>query len=272
MLHQPLTIVLAADYAYAEQVQTTIKSICYHQANVRFYLMNNDYPSEWFAILNQQLHQINCHIESVRILHKELKAFYTLPHIKSESTYYRYFIGERIPEEKVLYLDCDLVVNGDLTPLWQTDVSNYAVAAVKDPLAITLHKLHQFNAGVLLINNRYWKQHKVAEKALYYTSELSKVDDVKEQINDQEILNVLFEKKWLKLNRGYNYQIGVDVYFKAIKRLDLLEDLGDQVPLIVHYVTEAKPWRFIDATRFRELYWRYYTLSWQDIIQRYRMV
>ena len=48
-------IVLAANHAYVEQVMTTIKSICYHNRSIRFYLINSDFPNEWFKQLNKRL-------------------------------------------------------------------------------------------------------------------------------------------------------------------------------------------------------------------------
>ena len=48
-------IVLAANYAYVDQVLTTIKSIVFHHRNIRFYLINDDFSQEWFRGLNRHL-------------------------------------------------------------------------------------------------------------------------------------------------------------------------------------------------------------------------
>ena len=77
-------------------------------------------------------------------------------------TYYRYAIAEWFPElDKALYLDCDLVVNGPLKELWQTDITDYICAGVPDlwieniyykpEIGMSLDELY-INAGVLLLN------------------------------------------------------------------------------------------------------------------------
>lgn len=51
----------------------------------------------------------------------------------SLACYLRLFAPTLLPDvDKVLYLDCDLIVNGNLDELWNTDLEGYAVAAVHD--------------------------------------------------------------------------------------------------------------------------------------------
>lgn len=254
-------IVLAADYRYAEHVITTIKSVCYHNNNILFYLFNRDFPKEWFDILNQQMTVLNCKICDIKICHDMLKNYPTFAHINSEATFYRYFISTFVPHDKVLYLDCDLVVNTCLDDLFDMDLQDYFVAVVKDPIAEHFHQLDEFNAGVMLINNKLWKQHHITEQCLNLTQQ--RADTLKN--GDQEILNIVLKDKYLQLNRGYNYQVGLDYMLYVSNQTHLIEDLGDIIPCIVHYSTFAKPWQSDYLTRFRHLYWFYYQLNWQDI-------
>ena len=53
-------------------------------------------------------------------------------HISIE-TYYRFIIQEALPfYSKLLYLDCDLVVNGDAAELFDIELGDNAIAAVPD--------------------------------------------------------------------------------------------------------------------------------------------
>ena len=45
-------IVLGADNGYMDKVETTIKSVCAHNHNIKFYIFNDDLPSDWFRIMN----------------------------------------------------------------------------------------------------------------------------------------------------------------------------------------------------------------------------
>lgn len=194
------SIVLAANYKYAEQVLTTIKSICYHNRDIQFYLLNNDYPQEWFDCLNAFLSQINCEITNVVVNNEAIKQYKTYPHISSESTFFRYFIPTLIKEDKVLYLDCDLIVNGSLNPLFQIDLSNHFVAAATDYIDEMLYHKNEFNAGVLLINNALWKANDITKIALYLTEKFKN----RLANADQTVLSGIFKDEWFKISRFLN--------------------------------------------------------------------
>ena len=68
-------IVLAANYQSADQVLTTIKSICCHNRGLRFYLMNSDFPTEWFYNLNRKLKKLDCEIVNARVNGSYLNQF-----------------------------------------------------------------------------------------------------------------------------------------------------------------------------------------------------
>ena len=92
-------------------------------------------------------------------------------HISVE-TYFRFLIQKILPDyDKVLYLDCDLIVNADVAELYKTDIDGYLLAAARDPeflghvngadKQIQKYIFHQLNmkdprnyfqAGVLLFN------------------------------------------------------------------------------------------------------------------------
>ena len=40
------TTVLAGDYAYIRQIETALKSLCYHNSHVKVYIFNQDIPQE----------------------------------------------------------------------------------------------------------------------------------------------------------------------------------------------------------------------------------
>ncbi|WP_066802846.1 glycosyltransferase family 8 protein [Moraxella oblonga] len=258
-------IALSADYQYAEHTLTTIKSICYHNKDIDFYLFNNSFPNEWFEILNKHISQLNCQIYDVKTHHNNLKNYRTFSHI-TEAAFYRYFIPQFISHHKVLYLDCDLVVNGCLDDLFDTNLQDYFVAAVTDPIAKYQHNIDEFNSGVMLINNQLWQQSNITEQCLSLSNQLGN----KLKNGDQEVLNILLKDKCLYLNCSYNYQVGIDYILHTLNQSHLIENIGDVIPYIVHYSTMAKPWLPKQYTRFRHLYWFYYQLSWQDIIKNHQ--
>ncbi len=47
------TIVLNGDYGFLDKIETTVKSIIYHNQKVKIYVINPDIPHEWFINLNE---------------------------------------------------------------------------------------------------------------------------------------------------------------------------------------------------------------------------
>ena len=73
-------IALAANYQSADQVLTTIKSICCHNRGLRFYLINSNFPTEWFYNLNRKLKNIDCEIVNARVNGFHLDQYMTNVH------------------------------------------------------------------------------------------------------------------------------------------------------------------------------------------------
>ncbi len=54
--------------------------------------------------------------------------------------------------DRLLYLDIDIMIAGDIQQLWEIDVSDYEYAAVKEKYGCWLIRPDYFNAGMLLLN------------------------------------------------------------------------------------------------------------------------
>ncbi|QLB14537.1 hypothetical protein A6B39_03245 [Mannheimia granulomatis] len=264
MNNQQKTIVLAADYRVESQLLCVIKSICYYNQDIEFYLLNPDFPKEWFSSLNEKLSKCGCSIRDVKVDLDVLKEFPTFQHIQSEATFYRYFIADIVKSEKALYLDYDLVVNGSLEPYFNLELGENYIAASVDELGLQIGDRGKcFNAGVMVINVPLWKEDGISGQALSLSKEIiHKVPDA-----DQSILNLLFKDRWLELDNNFNYLVGAEVYYINQNQTELIRRKDNEVPLIVHYNTANKPWKPIYGLPLRELYWEYYSLDWSEITQ-----
>lgn len=141
-------IVLGADNAYMNKVETTIKSLCVHHDNLKFYVFNDYLPREWFQLMEKRLETLNSDIVNVQIDSSILKD-YRLPFEGlSYATFFRYFIPNYVSEVRVLYLDSDIIVRKPIDELWYLDLTGISLVAVRDDFYT-----HIFNAGFLLINN-----------------------------------------------------------------------------------------------------------------------
>ena len=245
-------IVLAANHAYAEQVVTTIKSICYHNRSIRFYLINSDFPNEWFKQLNKRLERYDSEIINCRVTSEQISRYKT---DISYTVFLRYFISDFVKEDKALYLDCDLVVTKNLDNLFETDLQDYPLAAVRDYGGRVYYGREMFNAGVLLINNRLWKQENMSQRLIDLTNEWhDKVDQA-----DQSILNMLFENRWIEMEFDNNHV----VIHKQFTDYELPAD--QDYPGIIHYLSHRKPWFDLAAQTYRDVWWYYHSLEWTEL-------
>lgn len=144
---------------------------------------------------------------------------------------------------RVLYLDTDILVLGDVGELLNTDLGEAPVAAVRDEYVDARLKAAQFdrlagvprvrdyfNAGVLLINPRLCREKRLFQVALAYQE-----THPRSPYCDQDGLNVACDGLWRELEGKWNYQTHRTVNVAGLhvaKR-----------PHIVHFITGDKPWK-----------------------------
>ncbi len=111
---------------------------------------------------------------------------------------------------KVVYLDTDTIVNGDLNELFKINIDNYELACVDD-LYNWLNPYrwkvkHYFNSGVLLLNMKEIRKTKLFKKSRELVANKKMISP------DQDALNFLVRKK-LVLPEKFNAK---DKYYKEI--------------------------------------------------------
>ena len=173
----------------------------------------------------------------------------------SLATYYRIFFPTLLPKtlSKLLYLDSDIIVTGNIAKLWNIPLQNYALAATYDIGNNDIrfynrlkydYKDGYFNAGVLLINLSYWRKHNIESKAIAYIANFPE----RCLWHDQDALNAVLHGSVKFISAKYNTLI---TFFKINPENELLERnlhteiLSDiQHPCIIHFAGGIKPWHY----------------------------
>ena len=252
-------IVLGADSGYRDKIETTIKSVCAHNRSVKFYVFNDDMPSEWFQLMTKRLEPLSSEIVNVKISSHSLKNYHLpLSHL-SYAAFFRYFIPQFVEENRAIYLDSDVIVRGSLDALFSEDLGDFPMAAVEDDLTSD-----SFNSGVMLIDVDAWRAEGVTEQLFELTNQFHE-----SSFGDQGILNILFQKRWKKLPQKYNFMVGMDTVARNYQIVSWYQDslVAEKEAEIIHYTGE-KPWYGINLNRFRNEWWFYYGLEWSDIVMR----
>lgn len=258
------TIVLAGDRNYTTQLETTIKSILYHNRDVKIYILNQDIMPDWFRKPRKIARMLGSEIIDVKLPEQAVFQDWTKQAHISSIAYARYFIPDYIPETKVLYLDSDLIVNTSLEKLFCIDLEEKLFAAVKDTDGIT------FNTGVLLINNEKSRQEKLKERLIEQS--IVTIREVEEGSfdnfnGDQTIFNQVCSNQWLELDKEFNLQVGHDTTAFYNKWENYFNELV--TPSIIHFVSYRKPWKTLIANRYRDLWWQFHDLEWSQILQHH---
>lgn len=255
-------VVFAGDYAYIRQIETAMKSLCRHNSHLKIYLLNQDIPQEWFIQIRIYLQKMGGDLIDCKLIGSQFQMNWSnkLPHI-NHMTFARYFIPDFVTEDKVLYLDSDLIVTGDLTDLFELDLGENYLAAARSCFGAGVG----FNAGVLLINNKKWGSETIRQKLIDLTEK--EHENVEE--GDQSILNMLFKDQYSSLEDQYNFQIGYDYGAAAFKHQFIFDIPLEPLPLILHYISQDKPWNQFSVGRLREVWWEYSLMDWSVILNEW---
>ena len=169
-------------------------------------------------------------------------------------TYYRLILPEIVPElDKILYLDCDLLVVDDIGKLFDFDLGGKTCAAV----ATRLRRKHYdaiglaperpyYNAGVMLFDPSKMRRENHVARFISLFEELG--DRIK--YPDQDILNLAYLDDCLKLPLRWNLNSSVyrnsplEPHYSCEDTIAALKD-----PAIVHFTGRHKPWLFFATTR-----------------------
>ncbi|MEG9480880.1 glycosyltransferase family 8 protein [Mannheimia sp. HC-2023] len=267
--NQPMVIALAADLGYQTQVETLIKSLCYHHSHLKIYLFQKTFPDEWFDLWCNKLILLSSEIIPVKV-NMDFSKFKTLDHI-NETGFFRYLIPY-LEDERVLYLDSDIVVDGNLAEMYWQDFNNVPLFAVED-YVLNHRSLYSnfdikpyFNSGVLLINNSLLDS-RIIDLLIEVNEKFPDFES-----GDQDALNLVFKDCWGRLPLEYNYQTDAIVhYIYREDKKSFAKERGflDIKPKIIHYTSHCKPWRNDFTQLMREKYWFYYGLEWKDILLRH---
>lgn len=190
----------------------------------------------------------------------------------SLTTYCKLFIPSILPlsVHQVLYMDCDIIVVNSLYDLWNYDLTDKAVAAVKDDhkgldkdcerLGYDYYKDDYYNAGVVLLNLDYLRNYDYVQKAINYVAQNSRLL----KYHDQDVLNGLLHGHILPL--PYRYNLHDNLYhnkrYSHKEQIPIIEEeLNPSKRVIIHFSSRRKPWDSRCLHPLRKLYFAYLDMT-----------
>lgn len=201
----------------------------------------------------------------------------------SLSQYARLFISNTLPSnlKRVLYLDCDIIVNKSIKELWNIDLEGKIIGALLDAFSKFYRKNIDlkpndimFNSGVMLIDLNKWREKNIEEKLITFI----KKHRGKIQQGDQGALNAVlsdevycFEPKYNAVTIFFDFSYNEMLFYRKPPEFYTMEQIKEAVenPCIIHFTTSfisKRPWVVGCKHRYSHLWLKYKGLSpWADM-------
>lgn len=286
-LNSAVHIVYAADDKFAEILGVSLVSLLENsreEAEIQIYVLDSGISEE-----NREKLEAVCQnygrsapvFIAARDISREL-GMQVQADRGSLSQYARLFVSSNLPEdlERVLYLDCDILLNQSVGQLWNLDLQGKTIGALMDAFS-SLYRANidlkpedvMFNSGVMLIDLKRWKEKKVEGKLLnFIASRYGKI-----QQGDQGALNAVlsedtfcFHPKFNSLTIFYDFTYPEMLQYRKPPVFYEENEVAEAVeaPVVIHFTSSflsSRPWMKGCAHRYAPLWLRYKAISpWKD--------
>ena len=271
----PIHIAFNIDHNYVQYCAVTLLSAVRNRgvAPLSFHVIANDLTdTDRNKLLSLVQDEQQCSLHFYTPGNDMLDGFQILKFKKriSLATYYRCFLSEILPDEveRVIYLDCDILVLQPLDDFFNLPLNGRPIAAVEDIASDDTARYSvlaypeadsYFNAGVFLADLARWRKEDVPGRCLsYYRKYPERI-----VFNDQDLLNSIFHGDKLLVPLKWNVQ---DAFYRPLKKLQHKPDEMKQTlihPAVLHF-TNKKPWNYDNFHPLRQLYFEYESqLPWK---------
>ena len=244
-----MNILVTINKNYLKYLISMLRSLIYfNNVDINLYIISKDVTQDILTNYQEFVNKIN-----ITILNFDDSILKDAPTTKRypKTIYYRLFAYCVLPKsiDRILYLDPDIIINGDLSDLYNMNFDGAALigsTTIKEPLR-KFNELKNkapkgapyLNTGVLLMNLNYLR-HLTNKKEIYeYIEERKKFFT----LPDQDIISALYGKH-IKLVPAEIYNLSDrGIKFHNLYNKDKINlDFVKQNTKIIHYYGKNKPW------------------------------
>jgi lipopolysaccharide biosynthesis glycosyltransferase len=255
------TIVVAYcfDRNYAPFAAVSTHSLLKHsKSKFRIYWCTGEADAEYARELARTLAEKVLHEPIVVALNAEHVSNWRTSHggrlasHYSTATFFRLLLPDALPEDRIIYIDCDTIVQSDLAEIFALDMGGKYIGAVPDRWASLAHRMPlaegepYVNAGLMVLDLARLREDNFLEKCkLVYQAHSHELMFV-----DQCIINKYAEGQKLILPGKWNRLILAGS--RIAKHFEGVQDAG-----LVHFVSAIKPWQAKSDPGMSALWWSY---------------
>lgn len=179
-------------------------------------------------------------------------------------TYVRLLMGRILPDEwdRVVYLDGDVLVQGDLGRLWERDMNGNIALGVQDFRNPTvMHRLSLRDVylrdlnlnpddaycwvGMMKVDLDAWRDERIGEQCLAFLQQYGESAEYK----DQDAINGILRGRWGILEPSWHVALSALQYYgypehQSLQNREHQDALKRDVK-VVHFSGASKPWHFL---------------------------
>ena len=276
-----INIVFTTDINYVPFTKVAIKSAIINKNKDSVYNINVlcvDLPnSECKSFENLKAENANIYTKPLKLESISHIGNYKMEHYVTRADLFKFLMPDIFPElDKILYIDSDVMIQKDLANLYNTDVTDYYLGAVRKFISPTIDvflfanifariEITHYNCGVLLLNLDKLRKDNIKEKLIY-----AKNHDMFRRLQTQQSFNDVIPYKTTKhLSPIYNaitrisdldfYMLNFRSLYKPyLNKIYSTNELFDQA-VIIHFAGEEKPWNTRNIRYFKQ-WWNYANL------------
>lgn len=280
-----LNVVFSVNKKYMDYLAVVLESMWRNNEGTYFncYIVSSDIVEDDLTLLHNSMPAANGEFCILRITDKEVAEVEKIYRVKHEfypvETDIKVLLAWMLPQnvKRALFLDADVVINGNLSQLYHMDFEGNCIIGARDITLEHISTVNQermvnylktfppqsyLNTGMLLLNVEKIRNEFTVED-LY---------DAAEEMDyfrpwpwpDMVIYNHVFREK-IKFVDPFRYhlQIVSTIYEVFEEKMDIGSEKNQ--PIIIHYI--SKPWNFKDTffTNIYKIWWKYarYTSSFE---------
>ena len=250
-----ISIAYAPDDNYVNQTVVSMKSALEHNEQVEFIIMYSKLSAESM----QKLGAVGGSLRLIK-MDESLFSDLTLSKWVTVQAWFRIKLPDLCKDlDKVLYLDCDTLIRGNLDELFSLDLTDKYLAGVKDVWGVSKYVKRlgmksgvYVNSGMLLFNCDYCRKEHFFDKVVDFAKNNAKIIE----FCDQDSINKVVDEHKLVISPKYNlmdtWWRGGYYEFEGEEEAEYLQ--AKENPVIVH-LTGLKPAFKGCGNKFKDEWW-----------------
>ena len=250
-----ISIAYAPNDNYVNQTVVSMKSALEHNEQVEFIIMYSKLSAESM----QKLGAVGGSLRLIK-MDESLFSDLTLSKWVTVQAWFRIKLPDLCKDlDKVLYLDCDTLIRGNLDELFSLDLTDKYLAGVKDVWGVSKYVKRlgmksgvYVNSGMLLFNCDYCRKEHFFDKVVEFAKNNAKIIE----FCDQDSINKVVDEYKLVISPKYNlmdtWWRGGYYEFEGEEETEYLQ--SKENPVIVH-LTGLKPAFKGCGNKFKDEWW-----------------